>query len=40
VRVFNKLTPNLLSLAGLAPPTTAYDPNNDEHIADAWKQPG
>jgi len=38
---FNKLTSPLIALAGLTPPTAgAYDPNNDEHIADAWKKLG
>jgi len=40
-KFFNKLTSPLIALAGLTPPTAgAYDPNNDEHIADAWKKLG
>jgi hypothetical protein len=37
---FNKLTPPLIPLAGLSPPTGAYDPNDDEHISAAWKKLG
>jgi len=40
-KFFNKVTPPLITLSGLSPPTTgAYNPNDDEHIADAWKKLG
>jgi hypothetical protein len=38
---FNKLTVPLLALTGLTPPAPGgYDPNNDEHISEAWKKLG
>jgi len=38
---FNKLTPPLVTLSGISTPSTnAYDPNNDENIAESWRKLG
>ena len=38
---FNKITVPLLALSGLTPPDPGgYDPNDDEHISEAWKKLG
>jgi len=40
-KFFNKIAPPLIPLAGLLPPGAgAYDPNDDEIIAAAWKKLG
>jgi hypothetical protein len=38
---FNKITVPLLALSGLTPPDPGgYNPNDDEHISEAWKKLG
>jgi len=39
-KFFNRLTSPMMSLAGTQPSVDGYDPNNDPHIADAWKALG